>query len=629
MTDDGQTLGDFLASDPTVVPSKDGQAALAVFNLRSDVFFQQSGDQRVGTLIVDNLREAWKEAGAGSGIDAYLTGPAGIGVDTIKAFGGIDESLLYTALIAVLVILLLVYRSPVLPFMVLGTAVFALGIAALVVYVLADHGVLTLNGQSQGIMSILVVGATTDYALLLVSRYREELRRHASAYEAMQFAWRRAIEPIIASAVTVILGLLTLLLSDLSSNQSLGPVASIGIASAVLAALTLLPGLLLIAGKRSRGIFWPKKPTFDSEDAVDIDSLASVERHAGVWGRISRGVAAHPRRTWVAALVGLGILASFAPTFAASGVGRDETITGEVESVDGLAVLADHFDAGATDPIEIVASQDDWQQVLVAATSVDGVSGGYALTPAVIKGAPGGVVQEDPVVVDGRVALDVVTVVNSSSQEAKDLVIRVREAVHAVDPSALVGGTAAVSLDINDTTDRDLLVIVPTVLLVIFLVLTVLLRAVLAPLIIVAANVLSFAATIGISALVFNHVFHFPGADPAVPLFGFVFLVALGIDYSIFLMSRVREESLARGTREGVRRGLAVTGGVITSAGIVLAATFAALGVLPLLFLQQIAFIVAMGVLVDTLVVRTLLVPGVIYDVGRAAWWPWRKNIQN
>lgn len=622
---DDRVIGDFIGGEPVFFSSADEEAVIAIFKVPYDAAFEQVDGTYVPVVMTDAIRSAWSEGGAAG--DLYVTGAIGVFADTIGAFGGIDSILLYAALIIVFVILLIVYRSPILPIYVLVTASLGLGAVALVVYALADAGAIDLNGQSQGIMSILVVGATTDYALLLISRYREELRRHGSPYDAMKRAWRQTVAPIVASAVTVVLGLLTLLLSNLTSNRSLGPVAALGIVGALFAAMTFLPALLLMGGAGARWVFWPKKPTFHPEEVDQVDTLESVESHAGIWGKVSKAVATHPRRTWVAALVGLVALAAFLPTLKASGVGDDDTFLGEVESIDGLAVLADHFPGGQSDPLKITADADHVDAVVAALEGVDGVSSAYALTPAILAGAPGGVVIEDPVVVDGRVAIDAIAVASSSTQEGKDVVRAVRDAVHAADPTALVGGSAATSVDINLTTDRDLRVIIPMVLLVIFVVLVILLRALVAPLIIVAANVLSFAATMGFSALMFNHVFRFPGSDSAIVLFSFVFLVALGVDYSIFLMSRACEESLKRGTREGIRRGLAVTGGVITSAGIVLAATFGSLAVLPILFLVQMAFIVACGVLIDTLVVRTLLVPGAVFDLDRATWWPWHNKI--
>jgi putative drug exporter of the RND superfamily len=626
VTSDGQTIADFIVGTPYVAPSADGTAAMAVFNFGVDTVLTSVDGQFMAVYLSDAIRIAWADAGIQG--DFYLTGGVGFFADSITAFGGIDGVLLYVALAIVFLVLLSVYRSPALPIFVLTAAILGLGAASLGVYAMAKSGIVDLNGQSQAIMTILVVGATTDYSLLLVSRYREELRRFASPYDAMRRAWRRSLAPITASAITVILGLLTLLFSNLLSNKALGPVAAMGIAGAYVSALTFLPAVLLIGGARARWVFWPKRPTFHKEKLDHVDSLKAVEAHAGVWGKVSRTVSIHPRRIWVVSLACLGILAMFLPTFKASGVGDTDMFLGKMESIDGLSVLSDHFDAGSTSPIEIVASDARRDQVIAAATSVQGVPTAYALTPQIIAGAPPQVVSDSPLVIDGRVAIDAVTTVASSSAEAKDLVEQVRVAVHAVDPTALVGGSAAVALDTNYTTARDLRVVIPLILAVILIVLMVLLRAIVAPLIIVGANVLSFAATIGLSAIVFNHLFHFIGSDTAVPLFGFVFLVALGVDYSIFLMSRAHEETLRRGSREGIRRALAVTGGVITSAGFVLAATFGALAVLPILFMVQIAFIVAAGVLIDTLVVRTLLVPGVVYDLDRVAWWPWNKGIK-
>jgi RND superfamily putative drug exporter len=475
-------------------------------------------------------------------------------------------------------------------------------------------------------MYILAVGATTDYALLLVARYREELRRHESTYDALRRALRRSTPPIVASGVTVILCLLTLIVSDLALNRALGPTAAIGIFFAMTASLTLLPAFLLIGGERARGIFWPKSPRFDPTRVEHVDTLRVVEKLAGVWGRVSRTVAKHPRRTWVAALVGLGIFAAFFPSYNANGLGDDEAFLGELESMDGLAILEDHFAAGQTNPIEIQASADRLDEVLAAVLEVDGIAGAYPLTPATLS--QGLIPDDTPIVIDGRVAIDAISEVSASSQEAKELIQVLRPVIVDADSTALVGGTAAINLDVNLTTERDISVIIPLVLAVIFLVLVALLRAVIAPLIIIGANLLSFAATLGLAALMFNHVMGMPKSDAFVPLYGFVFLVALGVDYSIFLMSRAREETLARGTREGIRRALAVTGGVITSAGIVLAATFGAIAILPVVFMIQMAFIVAAGILIDTFVVRTLLLPGLVYDIDRVSWWPWNANIK-
>jgi len=612
----GRTIGDVLVSPPVVVPSEDGEAALVTFGVADEDFGEVVGEDSLGTLISATVVSVWDAQD--NGLTGYLTGAMGFVADLLEAFAGIDGVLLLVALAVVLVILLIVYRSPVLPFLVLATAMVALTAAILVVYQLAIHDVITLNGQSQGIMFILVVGATTDYALLLVARYREELLRNESPYTAMRIAWRRSLEPVAASAGTVAAGLLVLLLSDLKSLQALGPAGAVGIAAALLAALTLLPALLLIGGKHARGVFWPRRPKF-------ID--AAAEHPAGLWDRVAAAVRARPRRTWLIAGAVLVVMAAFLPMLKVGGLGDRDYFLGDVDSVKGLDVIEEHFDAGASSPIRVIVPAEDAEAALAAVQGVDGITQAYPLTASAAQGQPP-TEGEAPLVVEGHVEIVAVTHVASTSAEAADVVAEVRTAVTEVSPTALVGGQAAESLDTRLTTQRDAEVIIPVVLLVIFLVLILLLRALVAPLVIVLANIVSFAAALGLSALVFTTIFDFPGVDLSTILLAFVFLVALGVDYSIFLMSRAREESLKDGTREGVTRALAVTGGVITSAGVVLAATFAALGVIPLIFLAQIAFIVSAGVLIDTLIVRTLLIPGAMIDLGRRSWAPWHKAIE-
>ncbi len=536
-------------------------------------------------------------APAPTGLDVYVTGPAGRVADLSEAFSGIDGLLLLVAGSVVAVILVVVYRSPLLPLLVLLSAVLALGLASLVVYLLADGGVLALNGQSQGILFILVFGAATDYALLLVSRYREELRAVPGRRDAMLRAWRGTIEPILASAGTVILGVLCLLFSELNSNRDLGPVAAIGIAAALLASTTFLPAVLVVFG---RVAFWPFRPHTGTRKPES----------EGVWGRIAGRVDRTPRAVWMLTTVALLLPAAFLPQFEASGTAESELFLERVESVAGQGVLAEYFPGGAGSPTVVIADADATGAVLRATRAVDGVA----------EAEPTGTAR-------GLVRIEAVLTASADSDAALDTVQRLRDSVHAVDGAqALVGGTTAVQLDTIRTSQRDLAVIIPIVLAVVFAVLALLLRALLAPLLLIGTVVLSFAATMGVAGLVFEHVFGFPGADPAVPLFGFVFLVALGIDYNIFLMTRVREETRTKGTRQGTLHGLTVTGGVITSAGVVLAATFSALAVLPLLFLAQIAFIVAFGVLLDTLVVRSLLVPALTVDIGGRVWWPSRLD---
>ncbi|WP_410571001.1 MMPL family transporter [Amycolatopsis sp. cmx-4-61] len=538
--------------------------------------------------------------GAPAGLTVLVTGPAGQIADLVKAFGGIDGILLLVAGGVVALILVVVYRSPLLPLLVLLSAVFALGLASLVVYLLAKHDVLALNGQSQGILSILVFGAATDYALLLVARFREQLRDTPSRFDALKLAWRATLEPIAASAGTVVLGVLCLLFSDLNSNKGLGPVAAIGIGAALLASTTFLPAALALCG---RGAFWPFKPALGSPHPET----------AGIWGRVARLVGRRPRAVWVVTALVLGVGVAFLPQLKASGTAQSDVFLTQVESGTGQEILGRHFPGGLGAPAITIADAGALPAVLKAAAATAGVAQSFPL--------PGD--DGRPKVVGGRVQILSVLTDPADSEAAVATVGRLRDAVHAVpDANAKVGGPTAIQLDTQQTSKRDRALIIPIVLLVIFLVLALLLRSLVAPLLLIATVVLSFAATMGVSALVFNHVLDFPGADPVVPLFGFVFLVALGIDYNIFLMTRVREEALTRGTREGTLRGLSLTGGVITSAGVVLAATFSALAVIPILFLAQIAFIVAFGVLLDTLLVRSLLVPALTVDVGRRIWWP-------
>ena len=602
--DRSRTVGEFLEAPPqAAIPSQDQQAALIPVAFLA----AKAQDTVAGTSVLYAVAEALRSAGttqlAPAGMAVHVTGPGGFFADFITAFEGIDGILLLVALGVVFVILLIVYRSPILPIAVLVTALFGLSVAALVIFPLAKNGSIDLSGQSQGILSILVVGAATDYALLLVARYKEELHDQESTWAAMKIAWRAAVEPIAASAATVILGLLCLRLSDLGNTRGLGPVGAFGIAGAFLASLTFLPAVLLLIGRR---IFWPGIPRVDHVHAED-----SIGRR-GILGRVAGMVGAHPRRTWVATFVVLAACAAFAPTFEAKGVTQSDLFLTTVDSVTGQEVLGRHFPAGSGSPVQIVAPQGKADQVVQVLGTIEGVQ-----NPQV-----GNVLGQPPKVVDGQVLVQATLVAPADSVDAEGVVETIRTRLDEVGTEVLVGGSTAVNLDVRQASERDLRVIIPAILGVIFVVLLLLLRSVAAPIVLVVANVLSFAATIGVSALVFNHVFDFPGSDPSTPLYGFVFLVALGIDYSIFLMTRVREESRIRGTRPGILVGLAVTGGVITSAGIVLASTFSALAVLPILFLAQIAFIVAFGVLLDTLVVRSLLVPAVSYDLGERVWWP-------
>ncbi|MFI8203482.1 MMPL family transporter [Streptomyces sp. NPDC085937] len=590
-----------LAGKPGVVgtpspafPSQDGEALQAVVQLKTDL-----GDGLAD--VVDEVRDAAERV---SGTKAQVAGPAASQVDLSDAFAGIDGLLLGVALAAVLVILLLVYRSVLLPFVIILGSVFALGLACAVVYVLADHDVVRVDGQVQGILSILVIGAATDYALLLAARFREELAVHGDRFTAALAAVRRSFGAITASAATVALGLLTLLASDLTNNRALGPVGAIGIVCAVVSALTFLPAALALLG---RSAYWPAKPK---------ESDASVEGHK-VWRRVAATVDRKPRRVWALTALVLAVFAAFSPSLSAKGTPLDEIFVNDAPSVAAQQTLGEHFPGGSGNPAVVIADADRLDEVTAAARRTEGVA---SADPVSASGRPGG---GEPLVVDGRARVDATLEAAADSDAAKKTVQRLRDNLHEISGAdALVGGYTAQQVDTQQTASDDRTLIVPIILVVILLILALLLRSVLVPVLLVATVGLNFLATLGISALVFEHLFGFSGTDASVPLYGFVFLVALGVDYNIFLMSRVREEALTHGTRQGVLRGLTTTGGVITSAGVVLAATFAALMVIPLAFLVQIAFIVAFGVLLDTLVVRSLLVPALVIDIGTKAWWP-------
>lgn len=617
-------------------PAQLGEAA----QLKADIQALKLGDAVVGPLpsedgkavqfIVpiassDELRDKIQELrdvvqpGAPEGMRAFVTGPAGLTADLVNAFGGIDGILLLVALGAVFVILLLVYRSLVLPLAVLLTSVFALCAAILLVFAMAKLGWIQLNGQSQGILSILVIGAATDYALLYVARFREALTHTTNRTRAVLAAWKASFEPILASGATVIIALLCLLFSDLNSNKALGPVAAAGILCSLFAALTLLPALMALLG---RAAFWPFRPKLLPDDEREPELVTGLEGQKGLWRATAFLVSRRPRAVWVASVLLLLVASAGVLQLKANGVPQTDVILSASDAVDGQDALARHFDAGSGSPAVVVASEDAAQEVLDKLKAADGVGDAYLLADGnvPITGAPG--TSADPAVREGKVLINATLDSAADSIQAEETVKSLRVAVKEADADALVGGVTATALDTNTTAQRDLVVIIPIVLVVILFILMLLLRSVVAPVLLVLSVVLSYAAAMGVSAWVFNGVFGFSGADATVPLFGFVFLVALGVDYNIFLMSRVREESLKHGTRPGILRGLGVTGGVITSAGVVLAATFAALGVIPIMFLVQLAFIVAFGVLLDTILVRSLLVPALAYDIGHRIWWP-------
>ena len=571
------------------IVSQDGKAieTLVPVNLGSQGWNKASG-------AATSLRDIARANDAGMSV--YIAGPLGSAADSANSFKGIDGTLLLATLAVVIVLLLITYRSPTLWLFPVISAGIALVSAEALIYLLAAHAGLTVNAQSAGILYVLVFGAGTDYALLLTARYREELRRHEDRHEAMALAMRRAGPAIIASAGTVILGLLTLSFAELNSTKSLGPVLAIGVAVALLSMMTLLPALLLIFGRR---IFWPVKPAFGTAEPTT----------RGFWAGVGRRIAIRPRVVWILTALVLGVMALGLTGLKASGLTAAESFVGHhPDSVVGQQVIDAHFPAGAGQPVVVVAHE-----------------GQAAAVQAVFKSVPGitGVTRLGNVSVDGDAFLQGTLTSAPDSQAAFTTIDNVRAAVHAVPGAdAMVGGNTAVTLDIAHAADHDRNLIIPIILLLVFVILGLLLRAIIAPVMLIATVALSFAASLGVSSLFFNHVFHYGNADNSFPLFVFVFLVALGIDYNIFLMTRVREETHQHGPRRGALTGLSATGGVITSAGAVLAGTFAALGTLPVTFLAELGFAVAFGVLLDTIVVRSVLVTALNLDLGRWAWWP-------
>jgi len=647
------------------VCSPDGKAAIVIAYIKAE------GE---GERIIDPI-QAWREdiANPPAGLEVKITGGAGFSVDAIEVFEDINGTLLVAAVSLVVFLLILIYRSPMFFFIPLAAVLFAETLSRSIGYGASELGA-AINGQSSSIMSVLVLGAGTDYALLLVARYREELHRTVDKHEAMRTALASAGPAIFASATTVIAALLCLLVARVNGTSGLGPIAAIGIACAALAMLTLLPALLTVFGRRA---FWPFVPhtpeTAPSANRVSerarrrivegsalgalarviaacllvlallplvlvnwilrrlsgrrIPSLIvgpldravfgpyEVRRHRleravdathGVWARIGQRVARGPRRIMVGSIA---VLLIFCGGFAffSTGLTAEDTYTHEVESIEGQHLLSKSFPSGTTALTDIVVeSRGEVQAVRRAVARVDGVE---AVSQPVAAGPPG-------ILVQATLAIE------PYSTAAFDLIGPIRDAAHQVAPDSLVGGPTAIEFDVRDAAGWDSAVIPPIILVVVLLILIGLLRAVVAPAILIGTVILSFLAALGVGYFAFDAIFDFPGSDPSLPLFSFVFLVALGVDYNIFLIARAREETIEHGTRQGILRALAVTGGVITSAGIVLAGTFSVLAVLPLVFLTELGFVVAFGVLLDTFLVRSVLVPSIALTVGDRFWWP-------
>jgi RND superfamily putative drug exporter len=659
------------ATKPFAEPelSRDGSSALLLADIATD------GEADTILDPVEDVREEISTDGSGgSGLQVKVTGSAGFSADAIKVFENINGTLLLAAVALVFLLLALIYRSPLFLWIPLITVGFAEVMARSFGWAAGELLGVTVNGQSASIMSILVLGAGTDYALLLVARYREELRRHQDKHRALAEALTASGPAITASALTVVLALICLAVAEVNGTAGLGPLGAIGVLTAMVAMLTLLPALLGVFGRRA---FWPFVPYGpDGADAPDAtpkpsrvpavvgfalamllnvgvlvgvlaalgvpapatlgavlvvaiglrifggpfkarfaraehrfsDEAKQVDATHGRWRAWGEWIARRPRRVWIVTTLILGVMSLGLLSYS-NGLTQGNSFRGEVESVQGQELLSKGFPSGQNAPTDVIVP--DAAKVAAVTAALEDTDG-VANVREVTAGAPGTYLQ---------VALDP----DPYSTEAFDLIPVLRDtAKEAGGEDVLVGGTTAIERDLRAASVRDNRVIIPLVLLVVFIVLILLLRALAAPLILMATVVLSFAAALGVSYVAFDVLFDFPGSDPSLPLFAFVFLVALGIDYNIFLMARVREETERYGTRQGMLRGLAVTGGVITSAGIVLAGTFAVLAVLPLVPLTQIGFAVAFGVLLDTFVVRSTLVPALVFDIGPKVWWPSR-----
>jgi putative drug exporter of the RND superfamily len=650
--------------------SEDGKAAIVTAYLKGD------GD---GDTILDPI-EFWRDtvSDPGGGLEVKITGGAGYAADAIEVFESINGTLLLAAVSLVIFLLILIYRSPIFLFIPLAAIMFAEVLARSIGYGLSELGV-TINGQSSAIMSIMVLGAGTDYALLIVARYREELHHTLDRHEAARAAMASAGPAVFASAATVIAALLCLSIAKVNGTSGMGPIVAMGVACAALSMLTLLPALLTIFGRRAFWPFVPHTPSWSLADEepstglgkrivngssvgaavpvvgasllmavllplviltalarrlilaltrgrVRVWSIVSLfdrpifkpyevrrtkhehladETH-GFWKRVGDRVAQGPRRVAIGSIAVL-LLMCAGLGFFSTDLTTNNSYRTSVEAVEGQELLSQSFPSGASAPTDVIVP--DRADVAAVTGAVENAPGVESVTGPVAQGDEGVLIQatlEPP----------------PYSTQAFDLIEPIREQVQEAAPDALVGGPTAVEFDVREAAAWDSAVIPPIVLVVVFLILVLLLRAVVAPLILIGTVILSFLAALGVGYFAFDVIFDFPGSDPSLPLFAFVFLVALGVDYNIFLVARAREETLKHGTRDGILRALAVTGGVITSAGIVLAGTFSVLAVLPLVFLTEIGFVVAFGVLLDTFLVRSVLVPALVLETGPRVWWP-------
>ena len=546
------------------------------------------------TTRVEKLRELAKED-APKGLDVYVTGPEGFQADIAGVFAGADFTLLLSTVVVVAVLLLITYRSPTLwlvPLLVVGVAD---GMAGQLARQVAAFFGITPDGSVTGILSVLVFGAGTNYALLLIARYREELLLHEDRHFAMAKAIRGAGPAIIASGTTVTLALLTLSFADLAGNRALGLVCATGIVIAMISALGVLPAALVVFG---RGLFWPFVPKFGAVNKSDT----------GLWATLAKGVSKRPVAVSILGVLVLGALASGVGGIQV-GLASTDRFLKTPEAVVGQQVLAEAFPAGSTSPTIVVANNSQAEEVKSVVEKVAGVD-------SVSIGESNGTITQLSVILDGE----------SQSEAAYKSIALIRDEVDKVaGADAKVGGLDAQALDVKDAYTHDQLIVIPLILILVFVVLVILLRSFVAPVLLLTTVVASFFASMGAGWLIFTNILGFPALDLSVFLYSFLFLVALGVDYNIFLVTRAKEEAEKLGTRQGMIKALSATGGVITSAGILLAAVFAVLGVLPLVALAQIGVIVCIGVLLDTLLVRTVIVPALAFMTGKKFWWPLKK----
>jgi RND superfamily putative drug exporter len=573
---------------PPAVISEDGTTALISVPLDITDSFEET------TYRVDSMRELAPIA-MPAGMEVYVTGPEAFIKDVGSIFEGADFSLLAVTAGVVALLLLITYRSPVLwliPLIVVGTAD---GMAGILSRRAAEALGFTPDASVTGILSVLVFGAGTNYALLLIARYREELLGLEDRREAMRTALRGAGPAILASGSTVAVALALLLLAEIEGRQVLGLVSAVGIVVAMISGLLILPAALVIF---PRGIFWPLVP-----------KVGGVNRNdKSLWSRLGKSVSKRPLIVASAGVAVLAILASGGIGLK-TGLSATEIFIQKPEAVVGQEVLAESFSAGSATPTQMIISNQSVDQAIEIAAAVSGVD-------EVRVGATNGHFTQ----------VDAVLNANPESAEALLIVKELRVVLDALPDSsiALVGGQDATTLDVEDATARDQALLVPLILISVFLILILLLRSLLTPVLLLLAVVGSFFSAVGASWFLFQNIFGFPALDVSVFILAFLFLVALGVDYSIFLVTRAQEEARKLGTREGMRKALGATGGVITSAGILLAAVFAVLGVLPLIALAQVGTIVCIGVLLDTLLVRTIIVPAMAFLTGKHFWWPRR-----